>query len=277
MERPSLGALSIGLIMMAVGCRNGNPGLAVVGGRPVRLEALRAMVEAQTGRPYAEAPKELVATLFESLLEEEVVLAAGGTSEDRNLTPVTRSARVRELFATLCPPPPPPSDADVQAFLASQGTTARGERLHLRQLILPDEAGARAVRERVRRGEDFLAISRELSRAPNAADGGMLGWFEKGQLPPEFEAVVLGLAAGAVSEPVASNAGWHVFQVMERRAASSELDPSELERARAELGSTKAQAARQECLRRLAARVGVEVHDEGAGFEVTNPFTGETR
>jgi hypothetical protein len=275
---PALAAGLIGLAMVTAGCRNGDPGLAVVGGRPVRLEALRAVVESQTGRPFAEAPKELVSTLFENLLEEEVVLAAGGSPEDRNLSAAARGARIRELSATLCPPPPPPSDAEVQAFLAARGTpSSGGERLHVRQLILPDEAGAQAARERVRRGEDFAAVSRELSRAPNAADGGLLGWFEKGQLPPEFEAVVLGLTPGSVSEPVASNAGWHVFQVMERRAASSGFDPSELERARAELGSTKAQATRHECLRRLAAQVGVEVHGEGAAFEARNPFVGESR
>jgi hypothetical protein len=265
-------------VVLVVACHRSAPGLATVGGQPVDLETLKGVVEAQTGRPYSEAPRELVSALFEGLLEEEVVLVAGGAPEDRTLAPVARSARVRELEATLCPPPPPPSDAEVTAFLAAHGEpSSSGDRVHLRQLILPDEAAARAARERVRRGEDFAVISRELSRAPNAAAGGMLGWFEKGQLAPEFEAAVLGLPAGGLSEPLASNAGWHVFQVMERRPASAGADPSELERARAELGAAKAARSRRECLGKLAARVGVEVHGEGLPFEVRNPFSGEQK
>ncbi len=264
--------------MITAGCRGSDQALAVVGGRPVRQEALRALVEAQTGRPFAEAPKELISTLFEGLLEEEVVLAAGGAQEDRSLPPVARGARVRELLLTLCPPPSPPTQAEVQAYLASHpGSASGGERLRLRQLILPDEAGAQAARERLRRGEDFAAISRELSRAPNAADGGMLGWFEKGQLPPEFEAAVLGLGAGQVSEPVASNAGWHVFQVMERRDASAGADMAEQERARSELSTQRADEAQRDCLRRLAAKIGVEVYGTGLPFEVRNPFVGERK
>jgi parvulin-like peptidyl-prolyl isomerase len=259
-------------------CRRAEDGLARVGGRPVTAEALRLVVEAQTGKPFSEAPKELVATLFEGLLEEEVLLAAGGVAEDSNLPPAARSARVRELMATLCPPPRPPSDAEVQAWLSAHpGTTQTGDRLHLRQLILSDEAAARGARERVQRGEDFVAVSKELSRAPNAADGGMLGWFEKGQLTPEFEAVVFALPAGGLSEPVASNAGWHVFQAMERRAASAGADPGEIGRARAELGATKAEVSRKECVRRLALQVGVEVRPGQGQLELTNPFEGESK
>jgi hypothetical protein len=270
--------LAAGLAVAVASCRRGPQGLAVVGGRPVTAEALRTVVETQTGKPFAEAPKELVATLFEGLLEEEVVLSAGGVAEDRTLPPAARSARIRELMATLCPPPPPPADAEVTAWLEAHPEQAvRNERIRLRQLILPDEAAARGARERVQRGEDFAAVSKELSRAPNAADGGMLGWFEKGQLTPEFEAVVFGLPAGSVSEPVASNAGWHVFQVMERHDPASGIDAGLMGRVRAEIGAAKAEAARRECVRRLATQVGVEVRPGQGQLDLANPFQGETR
>lgn len=276
MMREAAASCLVGLALVLAGCRPHRQGLATVGGRPVTLDDVRAVVEAQTGRAFEEAPRELVSTLFEELLEEEVVLAASGVAADRALARMARSTRARELLVTLCPVQTVPSEVEVREYLAAHPEpSSGGERLRLRQLILADQAGARVARERVSRGEDFTVISRELSRAPNAADGGMLGWFEKGQLSPEFEAAVLGLPAGGLSEPVGSNAGWHVFQVIERRPASAGADPGELERARAELAAARAAAARRSCVRRLAAQVGVEVHGDGAPFECRNPFVGE--
>ncbi len=247
--------------------------LATVGSRTVRREDLVTVVESQTGRPVAEAPPELVATLFEGLLEEEVVLAASGVPADSELTPVARSSRVREALLQLCPPPPLPTAAEVDAFLVSRSAEEPdGERLRLRQLLLPDQAAARAARERLRKGEEFAEVSRQMSRAPNAAEGGLLGWVGSGQLPPEFEAAVFALAVGGVSEPVASTAGWHIFQVVERRAAGSGADPARRERARAELAAQKAEASRRTCLRALAARVGVKTLCKDATFPCRNPF-----
>ena len=231
------------------------------------------MVGDETGKPIQEAPPELVAALFETHLEEEVLLAASQNPADHTLPLGARSARARELLGTLCPPPPKPSEAEVDAYLTQHRDqeTAK-ERVLLRQLILPDLPTAKTARDRIRRGEDFATVSKELSRAPNAADGGMIGWVERGQLPPEFEAAVFGLAPGDVSEPVASNAGWHLFQIVDRRSGTSPDDPQLRAKTRALLASRAAERSRRACLSRLAAQVGVHVNCEGASFPCRNPF-----
>ncbi len=231
------------------------------------------MVGDETGKPIDEAPPDLVAALFETHLEEEVLLAASPDPADRSLPLAARSARARELLGTLCPPPPAVSEAEVDASIVQHRPEATTrERVLLRQLILPDLPTAKAARDRVHRGEDFVKVSKELSRAPNAADGGMIGWVERGQLPPEFEAAVFGLAPGDVSEPVASNAGWHLFQIVDRRTGSSADDPQLRARTRAMLASRAADRSRTACLSRLAAQVGVHVNCEGASFPCRNPF-----
>lgn len=267
-------AKGIGLLaaLALAACRQPAGTLAIVGNRTIRIEDVAAAVESQTGRPISEAPPELVATLFEGLLEEELLLAASGVPADAALSPAARSAKVREALLQLCPPPSLPTAAEVEASLAGSHEESAGERLLLRQLLLPDQAAARAARERLRRGEDFAEVSRQMSRAPNAAEGGQLGWVGPGQLPPEFEAAVVGLAAGGVSEPVGSTSGWHIFQVVQRRAAGSGADPARRERARAELAARQAEASRRACLRALAARVGVTTPCRDATFPCRNPF-----
>jgi hypothetical protein len=261
------------LLACVEACRRSAGVLAVVGGRDVKLDAVAAAIAAETGKPLAEVSPELAAALFEEYLDEEVLLAASSVPADRELSGTERSARLRELDGSLCPPLAPPGDAEVRTFLAGRPDLQHsGERLLLRQLVLPDQAGARAAQERVRRGEDFASLSRELSRAPNAASGGALGWVERGQLPPEFEAAVFSLPGGGVSAPVASSAGWHVFQVVQRRSGG-EPDESTLAAARAVLAGETAERARRACLRSLAARVGVEVRSgSGAPFPCRNPF-----
>lgn len=257
-------------------CERGRNVVAIVGGRSIALEDVTPMIEAASSRTVADTAGELSAALFEAYLEEEVVLAAAGSTEDRGLTPTARSARARELLTSLCPTPPQPTEAEVDEYVAKEGlATSTGERIHLRQLILPDASAAGSARERARRGEDFDALSRELSRAPNAAKGGVIGWVERGQLPPEFEAAVFGLSVGDLSEPVASNAGWHVFQVTDRRAAGAAVDPSTRERARAALSGRRAEQVRLTCIQQLALRVGVRVRCENVPFPCRNPFEGE--
>lgn len=263
-------ALLLTAALISPSCRQPTPALARVAGRPVTMEDLAAVVRAQTGKEPSEVAPDLVAALFEAHLEEEVILAASANPDDRQLPASARGNRVRELLVELCPPAVEPSEAEVSRRLAEQPLGK--ERILLRQLILPDAGGARAARQRLQSGEDFAALSRELSRAANATEGGAIGWVERGQLVPEFEAVVFGLADGGVSQPVASNAGWHVFQVIERRVAGGASDPASRARVRDELMAQAAEQARLRCLRQLAAKVGVDVVCEQATFPCRNPF-----
>lgn len=232
---------------------------------------LDRLVTEETGKGVAEAAPELVAALFEDCLDEEILLAASGSAADRGLSGAARRARARDLLTELCPPPPLPERAEIESRATRAASGRTSERLLLRQLILPDETTARAARDRARRGEEFLALSQELSRAANATQGGMIGWVERGQLPPEFEAAVFGLGRGEVSNPVATNAGWHVFQVVEREAPGMPTD-ADRRRAQAELAAEIADRARRACLGGLARKVGVKVHCEAASFPCRNPY-----
>ena len=259
---------------MLAACDRSPRAIAEVAGRKITLEELDDVVVAQTGQPLAEVPPELADALLGRHLEEEVLLAASGEPRDRGLPPAVRGASTREALARLCPPPPLPSEAEIDAYLATLvPAPPTGDRLRLRQLILPDRASAEKARERLAKGEEFEALSREMSRAPNAAEGGAIGWIERGQLPPEFEAAVFPLEPGQASAPVASNAGWHVFEVVERQPAASAAAESSRQRARADLAGRAAEASRRQCLNDLAKRVGVRVDCAGAPFPCSNPFT----
>ena len=104
------------------------------------------------------------------------------------------------------------------------GVTTETEVRHI--LVTPneirsdEEAGelAQSLAQRAKDGEDFAALARQYSDDPGSAlAGGDLGWTEPGQLVPEFEQVMNGTEVGSTSEAFASQFGWHVLQVMDRR------------------------------------------------------------
>lgn len=74
------------------------------------------------------------------------------------------------------------------------------------------------VREKLEAGEDFAALAREYSEDPGSApDGGDLGWVQPGDMVKPFEDALFDLEAGATSDIVQSQFGFHIIQLTDIR------------------------------------------------------------
>jgi len=77
-------------------------------------------------------------------------------------------------------------------------------------------AKAEAIEQRLAAGESFESVAREVSDDPASAPaGGDLGFFGKGLMTPEFETAVFGMAVGERSQPVQSQFGFHIIELLE--------------------------------------------------------------
>ncbi|MFC3416804.1 peptidylprolyl isomerase [Algoriphagus hitonicola] len=74
-------------------------------------------------------------------------------------------------------------------------------------------------KEDIMSGEaDFAELAKEYSEDPGSAvQGGDLGFFGRGELAPEYEATALGLRQGEISDPVETQFGFHMIQLLETR------------------------------------------------------------
>ncbi len=73
--------------------------------------------------------------------------------------------------------------------------------------------------DRLKNGDDWIELARRYSdEATNKDKGGELPWLTLRQLPPAFASEIEKLAApGAISQPVKSEAGWHIFKLLEKK------------------------------------------------------------
>ena len=121
------------------------------------------------------------------------------------------------------------------------------------------------LRERiVSGGADFAELARVHSDDGTAARGGELDWVYPGDTVPEFERAYEELKIGEVSQPVRTPFGYHLIQVLERRAARLSVPERRRLQARQALRERKSDEAYQEWLRQLRDQTYVELRLEEA-------------
>lgn len=111
------------------------------------------------------------------------------------------------------------------------------EQVHVRHILIkPSEIRSeedtqrliQRLHERVRNGEDFAELAKRFSEDPGSAlNGGDLNWIDPESLVPEFRQVMAQSREGQLSEPFRSPYGWHILEVLGRRATDSSAQARE--------------------------------------------------
>lgn len=118
------------------------------------------------------------------------------------------------------------------------------------------------IKARVKAGDaDFASMARLHSVDTTATRGGDLGWLQPGDTVPEFEAAMNSLKPGEVSEPIKTNYGYHLIQVVERRTDKSGNPQRMRVEARQALRQRKLAEAAYNWQRELRDEAYVEIRD----------------
>ena len=139
-----------------------------------------------------------------------------------------------------------------------QQTHVRHILIRTNELISESEARNRllGLRERIENGTDFAALARLQSQDGSASKGGDLGWVSPGDTVPEFERAMNQLKINQLSDPVKTEFGWHLIQVLGRRNEDMSKERQRL-LVRKSLRERKSDEAYQEWLRQLRDRAYV--------------------
>jgi peptidyl-prolyl cis-trans isomerase D len=139
-----------------------------------------------------------------------------------------------------------PREAKAAHILARVGETGGSE--------AEDKAKAKIadIIRRVKAGEDFATLARQLSDDPGAkTSGGDLGWVKKGEMVPQFEQAMFAMKKGELSsEPVRTSFGFHAIRVTDVREGGrkplKDVAPQLRERLQAEAADRAAKAKADE-------------------------------
>lgn len=142
-------------------------------------------------------------------------------------------------------------------------TRARHILIRTSELISEPEARNRllGLRERIENGADFAQLARLQSQDTSASKGGDLGWLSPGDTVPDFERTMNQLTIKQLSEPIRTEFGWHLIQVLERRDEDMSKERMRL-LARQALRERKSDEAYQEWIRQLRDKAYVELRAE---------------
>lgn len=150
----------------------------------------------------------------------------------------------------------PENKSKVEAYYASHKSEfSTQEQVHVRHILIKaDKADSKsveaakakvaAVQKRLQAKEDFAKVAKEVTDDPGSkAKGGDLGFFSKGRMVSEFENAAFSLQPNTISEPVQTDYGFHIIQVLEKKPAhDASLDEVRNQIAKRLAGEEKLQA-----------------------------------
>ena len=184
---------------------------------------------------------------------------------------------------------PPPFDTDVSSmsigdvtqpvrtppgFILLKVLEKRGgdaqvrDEVHVRHILIKpseirsEEESRRLIerlRDRIRAGESFADLAKSFSEDPGSAlNGGDLNWIDPNSLVPEFREVMTNTQGGQLSEPFKSPFGWHILEVLGRRATDASEEARE-QQALSLLRNRKYEEELQNWLRQIRDEAYVEI------------------
>ena len=218
----------------------------------------------QVERAFLRIRSEYPGTHFDDLLAQERL--SQGELKARLKDQLT----IEKLFHEEVFPRVQVADGEVERHYADHAAEFQEpERVHVLQVVVATRDEAAQVRDQLRRDPaKFGEVARRASIAPEGKNGGDLGWIGRGAGFPEVFDTCFTLPLNAVSDVTPSPYGFHVFKVVERKAASRRaLDQARGEIAERLLRDRRARA-QEEYLASLRSRASISI-DKAALAAVT--------
>jgi parvulin-like peptidyl-prolyl isomerase len=148
-------------------------------------------------------------------------------------------------------------------FNANRKVYATDRRVHVAQIVVPDRERAERILKRLKAGEDFGMVAREVSIGPEAARGGDLGVFERGVMPEAIDRMVFSLPVGKVSRVARSPYGFHIFKVLRQEEAGGRKFADVREKVIADLRKQKEAEAYMNWIEGLKAKAAIRINRRG--------------
>lgn len=197
--------------------------IATVNGTEITLGQM-IITRAQLPQQYAQLPDDvLFGGVLDQLIQQQLLADSLETTPARVTYAVQneeRSLKAGEVINNITLGAVD-EDALKAAYDARYADALPSTEFNAAHILLETEDEALAAKARVTAGEAFADVARDVSTGPTGPNGGNLGWFGPGQMVPAFEEAVAAMSVGDISDPVQTQFGWHVINLIETRNAQA--------------------------------------------------------
>ena len=193
--------------------------LAEVNGKNITLDHIIAAVAKLPSEYNTLEADYLLDGVLNQIVKQEIMAQILDTSEkfiEVSLENEIRSIRAKYSIEKLMEGFPG-NDQLLAAYETATETIQSLEEFNASHILVESEKEALNILNLLKAGSDFSKLAQEKSTGPSGPNGGQLGWFGPGQMVPEFEAAVLVLEIGSISQPVKTQFGWHLVKLNDRR------------------------------------------------------------
>lgn len=270
-----LGSLTlVGLLWTVAGCptpSQDSPAVAVVNGKTItRSDFETRWAELPEGRRAHYEQEGGKRRFLDDLITRELLLQeAHRRGLDRSPALRERLDRLREqmilddVAQQALGPGAPVSPEELDAYAAAHPEALPSEiQIRMAHIVVNSLPDARELKRRLDRGEDFAKLAQQFSTDKDSrARGGELGVYRLGSEPPEVETAILGLAPGAVSQPIQTAKGFQLFKAISREGVAPEAVRAARDHLRRELSAEKRVKQYGEFLAGLRAGAVIRTED----------------
>jgi peptidyl-prolyl cis-trans isomerase C len=205
-----------------------DPVVAIVDGAKIRFSDLRALHASLPARVRRLPMQRIYRPLLDYAITTHLLAKAGraaGLDKDKEIqrlmaqymTRVVAQIYLRRETAKLVT-----DDVLKKAYEKYKSGFKGGEEVRASHILVKTKKEAQEVIAQLGKGKEFAKLAKERSTGPSKAQGGDLGYFQRGQMVKPFAEAAFGLKKGEYTKsPVKTQFGWHVIKLVDRRRKSA--------------------------------------------------------
>ena len=201
-----------------------SPPVATVDGSPISRDFYEFYIKGITGKSSADLTAQQRELALDNLIRAKLVAEQANkdglekNADTASLLELSRLNVLQQAVSDRYLKDRKPTEAEVRAEYETQLGTIPKKEYHARHILVATEPFAQKIIARLDKGEKFDELAKRESMDSSKSNGGDLNWFNPDSMVPPFAAAVTALKPGEYThQPVQTQYGWHVIQLLETR------------------------------------------------------------
>ncbi|HEY7889338.1 MAG TPA: peptidylprolyl isomerase [Steroidobacteraceae bacterium] len=204
-----------------------SPAVAAVDGAPIGRDLYEFYIKGVTGKTSSELSPQQRDQVLDNLIRAQLIAGEAikeGLNKQTDTAQLLKMERLNVLEQALSQKylaGKQPTDAELKAEYDAEVAKMPTEEYHARHILVATQPFAQKIIDRLKKGEKFEDLAKVESMDSSKTNGGDLGWFSLDHMVKPFADAVSSLKDGQyTTEPVQTQYGWHVIQLLGTRPVS---------------------------------------------------------